>query len=255
MIIRKIRPEELKRCCALSALAFEYPMEGAEQSPEDFIREVRERPRSLEDLRWDSRWAAFEDDDATMMATFCVLPWWENFDGHEVVMGGIGGVASLPQYRRGGAIRCCFEAALPDMYARGILVGLTRGTGRAHIVRAALESIAYQTRDVLEAMMKDSGLRPDVLRVDGGASNNNFLMQFQSDILGVNVLRPAVTETTAMGAAMLAGRAIGLWDDKALARLWQQGALFSPRMPATRKEALYSNWTRAVQRAKGWETV
>ena len=142
-----------------------------------------------------------------------------------------------------------------DMYSRGLIVGLTRGTGRAHIVRAALESIAYQTRDVLEAMMKDSGLRPDVLRVDGGASNNNFLMQFQSDILGVNVLRPAVTETTAMGAAMLAGRAIGLWDDKALARLWQQGALFSPRMPATRKEALYSNWTRAVQRAKGWETV
>jgi len=142
-----------------------------------------------------------------------------------------------------------------DMYSRGLIVGLTRGTGRAHIVRAALESIAYQTRDVLEAMMKDSGLRPDVLRVDGGASNNNFLMQFQSDILGVNVLRPAVTETTAMGAAMLAGRAIGLWDDKALARLWQQGALFSPRMPATRKEARYSNWTRAVQRAKGWETV
>ena len=140
-----------------------------------------------------------------------------------------------------------------DMYSRGLIVGLTRGTGRAHIVRAALESIAYQTRDVLEAMMKDSGLRPDVLRVDGGASNNNFLMQFQSDILAVNVLRPAVTETTAMGAAMLAGRAIGLWDDKALARLWQQGAFFSSHMPATQKETLYANWIRAVQRAKGWE--
>ena len=120
MIIRKIRENELKRSAQLSALAFEYPMEGAEQSPEDFIREVRERPRSLEDLRWDSRWAAFEDDDRTMMATFCVLPWRANFDGHEVVMGGIGGVATLPQYRRGGAIRRCFEAALSDMYARGM---------------------------------------------------------------------------------------------------------------------------------------
>lgn len=120
MIIRKIRENELKRSAQLSALAFEYPMEGAEQSPEDFIREVRERPRSLEDLRWDSRWAAFEDDDATMMATFCVLPWRANFDGHEVGMGGIGGVATLPQYRRGGAIRRCFEAALSDMRAQGM---------------------------------------------------------------------------------------------------------------------------------------
>lgn len=120
MIIRKIRENELKRSAQLSALAFEYPMEGAEQSPEEFVREVRERPRSLEDLRWDSRWAAFEDDDRTMMATFCVLPWRANFDGHEVVMGGIGGVATLPQYRRGGAIRRCFEAALPDMRAQGM---------------------------------------------------------------------------------------------------------------------------------------
>ena len=120
MIIRKIRENELKRSAQLSALAFEYPMEGAEKSPEDFIREVRERPRSLEDLRWDSRWAAFEDDDATMMATFCVLPWRANFDGHEVGMGGIGGVATLPQYRRGGAIRRCFEAALSDMRTQGM---------------------------------------------------------------------------------------------------------------------------------------
>ncbi|MDO4741104.1 MAG: glycerol kinase GlpK [Eubacteriales bacterium] len=139
-----------------------------------------------------------------------------------------------------------------DMYSRGTIVGLTRGTGRAHIVRAALESIAYQTRDVLEAMMKDSGLRPDVLRVDGGASRNNFLMQFQSDILGVSVLRPAVTETTAMGAAMLAGRAVGLWDDKALSAVWQQGTVFSPRMDAHERSTLYKDWTRAVERAKNW---
>ena len=120
MIIRKIRKEELKRCAQLSALAFEYPMEGAEKPPEAFARELIEHPGDASDLHWDSRWAAFEDDDQTMMATFCVIPWRANFDGREVVMGGIGGVATLPQYRRGGAIRRCFEAALPDMYARGM---------------------------------------------------------------------------------------------------------------------------------------
>ena len=120
MIIRKIRKEELKRCAQLSALAFEYPLEGAEKPPEAFARALIEHPGAADDAHWDSRWAAFEDDDKTMMATFCVIPWRANFDGHEVVMGGIGGVASLPQYRRGGAIRRCFEAALPDMYARGM---------------------------------------------------------------------------------------------------------------------------------------
>ena len=120
MIVRKIHREELKRCAQLSALAFEFSMHGAKQTPEAFAREKVENPRSWEDVHWNSRWAAFEDDDATMMATFCVLPWRANFDGHEVVMGGIGGVASLPQYRRGGAIRRCFEAALPDMYAQGM---------------------------------------------------------------------------------------------------------------------------------------
>lgn len=139
-----------------------------------------------------------------------------------------------------------------DMYSRGLIIGLTRGTGRAHIVRAALESIAYQTRDVLEAMMKDSGLRPDVLRVDGGASRNDFLMQFQSDILGVGVLRPVVTETTAMGAAMLAGRAVGLWDDKALSRIWRPGTTFSRRMSSGERDRLYADWSRAIDRAKGW---
>lgn len=140
-----------------------------------------------------------------------------------------------------------------DMYSRGTIVGLTRGTGRAHVVRAALESITYQTRDVLEAMMKDSGLRPDVLRVDGGASRNNFLMQFQADVLGVGVLRPAVTETTAMGAAMLAGRGVGLWTDKDLSAIWQQGVVFSCLMPSDQRERLYKSWSRAVERAKGWE--
>lgn len=120
MIVRKIRRDELKRCAQLAALAFEFPMEGAEQSPEEFGRRLAEHPNDAADAHWDSQWAAFDDDVETMMATFAVIPWRANFDGREVVMGGIGGVASLPQYRRGGAIRRCFEAALPDMHARGM---------------------------------------------------------------------------------------------------------------------------------------
>lgn len=120
MIVRRVREGELKRTAELSALAFEYPLEGADRSPEAFARQLIEHPGDASDVHWDSRWAAFEDDDATMMATFCVIPWEANFDGHTVTMGGVGGVATLPQYRRRGAIRRCFEAALADMYARGM---------------------------------------------------------------------------------------------------------------------------------------
>lgn len=120
MIVRKLREDELKRGAELSALAFEYALEGAELAPEAFARRLIEHPGDASDVHWDSRWAAFEDDDATMMATFCVIPWRANFDGHEVAMGGVGGVATLPQYRRRGAIRRCFEGALADMYARGM---------------------------------------------------------------------------------------------------------------------------------------
>ena len=141
-----------------------------------------------------------------------------------------------------------------DSYARGTIVGLTRGSNRAHIVRAALESIAFQTRDVLEAMKKDSGESVDVLRVDGGAINNGFLAQFQADILGVKVERPQVTETTAMGAAFLAGLATGVWDGfTPLERAWKRDALFSPAMSVDRRGALLSGWERAVGRSKGWE--
>ncbi|MEA4896765.1 glycerol kinase GlpK [Bacillota bacterium Meth-B3] len=139
-----------------------------------------------------------------------------------------------------------------DMYARGTIVGLTRGSGRAHIVRAALESIAYQTRDVLEAMARDSALRPSALRVDGGASANGFLMQFQADIADLSVVRPRVVETTALGAAMLTGRAVGLWDDRALEQIWQSSATFTPSMPAAQRERMLTGWQRAVSRAKGW---
>ena len=139
-----------------------------------------------------------------------------------------------------------------DMYSRGTIVGLTRGTGRAHIVRAALEAIAYQTADVLSAMSRDSGMRPEVLRVDGGASANNFLMQFQADILNMCVLRPSVIETTAMGAAMLAGRAVGLWDDKRIGEVWKLSQEFKPTMSEGERIRLLGQWSRAVERSLGW---
>ncbi len=139
-----------------------------------------------------------------------------------------------------------------DMYARGTIVGLTRGTGRAHIVRAALESIALQTRDVLEAMARDSGLKPSALRADGGASANNFLMQFQADVADLGVVRPRITETTALGAAMLAGRAVGLWSDVDLNRIWQSDCAFTPSMAPAVREQLLAGWQKAVSRAKGW---
>ena len=140
-----------------------------------------------------------------------------------------------------------------DMYRRGTIVGLTRGTGRAHIVRAALESIAYQSADVLEAMAGDSGMRSAGLRVDGGASANNFLMQFQADILDMRVYRPKVTETTAMGAAMLAGRAVGLWNDAQLRTLMQPDREFVPSMDDAQRMKLRRQWQRAIERSKGWE--
>ena len=140
-----------------------------------------------------------------------------------------------------------------DQYARGAIVGLTRGSGRAQIVRATLESIAYQTRDVVSAMSADSGLGVDTLRVDGGAVVNDFLMQFQADILGAPVQRPAVTETTALGAAYLAGLAVGFWaSQEEIAQQWQLERTFEPRMSADQREALYSRWQEAVERARGW---
>ena len=139
-----------------------------------------------------------------------------------------------------------------DMYSRGAVIGLTRGTGRAHIVRAALESIAYQSSDVINAMSSDSGMKSTVLRVDGGASANNFLMQFQSDILGVRVLRPRIIETTALGAAMLAGRAVGIWNDRELGNLSKPDREFIPNMDEAARKELLRQWQRAVERSKRW---
>lgn len=141
-----------------------------------------------------------------------------------------------------------------DMYARGSVMGLTRGANKNHLVRATLESIAYQTRDVLEAMQEDSKIELKTLKVDGGAVANNFLMQFQADILGVPVDRPVVTETTALGAAYLAGLAVGYWSDKdEIAKKWNVDKTFKPAMAQADKENKYAGWKKAVSRAMKWE--
>lgn len=141
-----------------------------------------------------------------------------------------------------------------DMYARGAILGLTRGAGRNHIIRAALESIAYQTHDVLEAMRKDTGITLRELRVDGGASANNFLMQFQADINGQTLRRPMIRETTALGAAYLAGLAVGFWDNlEDIKAQWTLDKLYEPKMEEPEKEKLLRGWAKAVSRAKDWE--
>ena len=140
-----------------------------------------------------------------------------------------------------------------DSAARGLIIGLTRGTTRAHIARAALEGIAFQSAEVLEAMQLDAKTRLKELRVDGGASRNNLLMQFQADISGVPVIRPACTETTVLGAAFLAGLAVGFWNSREeIASLWRVDRVFEPAMSNDRKEYLMNQWARAVGRARNW---
>lgn len=140
-----------------------------------------------------------------------------------------------------------------DSYARGTLVGMTRGTNKAHIARAALESIAYQSADVLQAMQADSGIELAELRVDGGASRNDLLMQFQADILGVPVVRPIITETTALGAAYLAGLGVGFWTSKEeIALQWQMERRFEPTLSTDERMQRMDTWHRAVERAKAW---
>ena len=141
-----------------------------------------------------------------------------------------------------------------DMYARGAILGLTRGTTRNHIIRATLESIAYQTRDVLELIRNECGIDLCELRVDGGACANNFLMQFQADILGVPVERPEIIETTALGAAYLAGLAVGFWKDQSMiAERRKVNRRFEPGMNEDKRKELYDNWKKAVKRAMHWE--
>ena len=140
-----------------------------------------------------------------------------------------------------------------DAGARGTIVGLTRGANRSHLARAALESIAFQSRDLAEAMKDDAAITLAELRVDGGAVANNLLMQFQSDILNAPVIRPAITETTALGAAYLAGLAVGYWANlEDVAQHWQMEKRFDPTMNEAAREQLYQNWKKAVERARGW---
>lgn len=140
-----------------------------------------------------------------------------------------------------------------DMYARGVIVGLTRGSNRAHITRAALESIAYQTRDLVEAATRDTGIALDSIRVDGGATQNELLMNFQADTLGVPVHRSAVKDSTALGAAWLAGLGIGFWDGTyQLSRLWSADRVFAPSMVEADRGRLYGRWKKAVERSREW---
>ena len=141
-----------------------------------------------------------------------------------------------------------------DPYARGCIVGLTRGANKSHIIRATLDSLAYQTKDLLDAMEKDSGITLKSLKVDGGACANNFLMQFQADILGVPVERPSIVETTAMGASYLAGLNVGFWTSKDdVVNAWKLDRCFEPMMEADVRAKLYKGWQKAVECAKGWE--
>jgi glycerol kinase len=140
-----------------------------------------------------------------------------------------------------------------DPYARGAIVGLTRGSNLAHIARAALEGIAYQVADILHAMTADSGVKLAELRVDGGAAKNNLLMQFQADILGIPVVRPNETETTALGSAYLAALAVGYFKSlDELASHWAIDRTFEPKMPADQRQKLQAEWSKALERAKGW---
>ena len=140
-----------------------------------------------------------------------------------------------------------------DAAARGTIVGLTRGTTRAHIARAALESIAFQTADLIEAMQQDAGRPLSELRVDGGAARNDLLLQFQADLLGVPVLRPANTETTAFGAAALAGLGVGFWQSQdELAALWTLEKRFEPQMARDEAARRRARWSQAVERSRDW---
>jgi len=142
-----------------------------------------------------------------------------------------------------------------DQYARGTILGLTRGSSRAHIARAALEGIAFQIADIISAMESDSGVALSELRVDGGAARNNLLMQIQADLLGVPVTRPANPETTVLGSAYLAGLAVGYWPDgESIAKQWQAEARFSPAIASEERKRRHAGWAKALERAKGWET-
>ena len=161
--------------------------------------------------------------------------------------------AGVSSFAGAGCARSGLGAPHWDSYARGSIFGITRGAPAGHIARAAVESIAYQVADLLDAMRRDSGDAVPELRVDGGAAANDSLMQFQSDILGVPVVRPVVTETTALGAAFLAGLAVNFWPSGLDSSAAGNDRRFEPNMPPVQARALRDRWNEAVSRSKGWE--
>ena len=159
--------------------------------------------------------------------------------------GGNGGVYMVPAFTGLGAPHW-------DMFARGTIIGITRGTNACHIIRAALESIAYQSKEILDAIVADTGIELHQLKVDGGASANGFLMQFQADIIDRPVLRPVVRETTALGAAFLAGLQTGFWKREELCTTGQADCVYEPSMLPEERERLLRGWKKAVERALDW---
>ena len=219
---------------------------------------VRSRNKLLTTVAWSINGKAEYALEGSMLMAGAVVQWLR--DGLEIIRSSAevealaasvpdsGGVVLVPGFSGLGA-------PYWDPYARGALLGMTRGTKRAHIARAALEGIALQAMDVLEAMQTDSGLPIAELRVDGGASANNLLMQMQADVLGVKVIRPQNLEATAMGAAYLAGLAVGYWPDRdAIARQWQVGQTFVPRGTDQDRARERERWHNALSRARNWES-
>ncbi len=218
-------------------------------------RPLRSKNRLLSTVAWDRGGRRYALEGSVFVAGAVVqwlrdgLGFFERSSDVEALAASVpdsGGVFLVPAFTGLGSPHW-------DAYARGAMVGLTRGTTRAHVARAALESIAFQSAELLGAMQADAG-RPLVeLRVDGGATANDLLMQFQADLLGVPVVRPRVTETTALGAAYLAGLATGFWSSEAeLAKIWQSDRVFEPSISRDQAGELMRQWSRAVERARGW---
>jgi len=218
---------------------------------------VRSRHKLLTTVAWGIDGKVEYALEGSMLMAGAVVQWLR--DGLEIIRSSAeveelassvpdsGGVMLVPAFSGLGAPHW-------DQYARGTLLGMTRGTRRAHIARAALEGIALQAMEVLEAMQSDSGLKIAELRVDGGASANNLLMQMQADVLGVNVIRPQNLEATAMGAAYLAGLAVGYWPDrKSISQQWQVGRTFKPQISPEQREQRRAKWHKALQRALDWD--
>lgn len=219
-------------------------------------RPVASRHRLLATVGWQRAGAASYFLEGSVFMGGAIVQWLRDGLGMIASAGDIEPLAaSVPD--SGGVYLVPAHAGLGapdwDPHARGALLGMTRGTTRAHVARAALEAIAYQSAELLQAMTNDSGQPPAELRVDGGAAANDLLLQFQADLIGVPVVRPVVTETTALGAAFLAGLAVGFWRDEAeLAALWRAERRFEPAMAADRRAERMAGWRRAVERSLHW---